>query len=47
MVATIIISIALIVIVAFIIRGMIRNVKNGKGLDGGCSGNCSKCGRCH
>ncbi len=45
MLATIIISIVLLVIVYLIIRSMIRNVKNGKSIEG-CGGDCSKCGGC-
>ncbi len=45
MLATIIISVILLAIVCLIVRGMVRNVKNGKGIDG-CGGDCSKCGGC-
>lgn len=45
MAATIIISVILLVIVFFIIRSMVRNVKNGRGIEG-CGGDCAKCGGC-
>lgn len=46
--ATIVISIVLIAVVALIIRGMIRDKKAGK-LCSGCSGGCGCCGGsgCH
>ncbi len=47
MIGSIIILIVLAIIVFFIVRHMIHNVKKGKGLDGGCGGDCSKCGGCH
>ncbi len=43
--ATAIVGIVLIVLVAVVIRSMIRDKKNGKNLQ--CGGDCSKCrGRC-
>ncbi len=44
---TIIVGAVLVIICVLIIRHMIKNVKAGKGLDGGCGGDCSKCGGCH
>lgn len=42
---TFIVLVILAVIVAFIIRGQIRRIKNGQSL---CGGNCTRCsGTCH
>ena len=44
---TLIIVLALVAVVAFVIRVMINDKKNGKTC-GGCGGNCSGCGgSCH
>ncbi|MFR8087663.1 MAG: FeoB-associated Cys-rich membrane protein [Lachnospirales bacterium] len=40
--ATIIISVILVAVVCLIIRGLVRNHKNGKGC-GSCPGGCSGC----
>jgi hypothetical protein len=48
---TIVIAAALILIVALIIRKMIRDKKNGKSFCGcdcsSCGGSCGSCGGCH
>lgn len=41
--STILVSIVLIVIVCLIIRGMVKDKKNGKS---SCGGNCSHCAGC-
>lgn len=33
-------------LIGLAIRSMVHNVKNGKGLDGGCGGDCSHCSGC-
>ncbi|MDD6194663.1 MAG: FeoB-associated Cys-rich membrane protein [Lachnospiraceae bacterium] len=43
--ATIIVGIILIAVVALVIGIMIRDKKKGKSLQ--CGGDCSKCGGCH
>lgn len=43
-IGTVIVAAVLVLIVALIVRSMIKNVKNGKGIDGGCGGDCSRCG---
>lgn len=43
--ATIIVGIILIAVVALVIGSMIRDKKKGKSLQ--CGGDCSKCGGCH
>lgn len=46
--ATFIVVAILVLIVFLIVRNMIRNIKTGKSLDGGCCGECSQCGgKCH
>lgn len=42
--ATLIVGVALAAIVALIIKGMIRDKKNGKSIQCGCD--CKKCGGC-
>lgn len=43
---TIIVSAILLLVVALVIRSMVRDKKNGKSLQ--CGGDCSHCGgRCH
>lgn len=44
--ATALVVIVLIILVALAVRSMVRNKKNGKSLQ--CGGDCSKCGgHCH
>lgn len=42
---TIVVGAVLIIIVALIIRSMIKDKRNGKSLQ--CGGDCSKCKGCH
>lgn len=44
--STIVITLILIIVVALIVRGMIRDKKAGK-LCSGCSGGCGGCSGCH
>lgn len=44
--ATIIVILILVIICFFIIRGMVKKVKEGKDICG-CSGDCGKCKGCH
>ncbi len=46
-IADIIVLLIVALILILIIRFMVKNVKAGRGLDGGCGGDCSKCGGCH
>ena len=44
--ASIVVGIMLIAVIALVIRSMVRDKKNGKSLQ--CGGDCSKCGgHCH
>ena len=44
--ASIVVGLILIVVIALVIRSMVRDKKNGKSLQ--CGGDCSKCGgHCH
>lgn len=43
--ATIIISVVLVAVVCLIIRGLVRDHKNGRGCSG-CPGGCSGCNGC-
>ncbi len=44
--ASIVVGIVLIAVIALVIRSMVRDKKNGKSLQ--CGGDCSKCGgHCH
>ena len=44
--ANIVVGLILIVVIAMVIRSMVRDRKNGKSLQ--CGGDCSKCGgHCH
>lgn len=44
--ASIVVGIILIAVIALVIRSMVRDKKNGKSLQ--CGGDCSKCGgHCH
>ena len=44
--ASIVVGIILIAVIAFVIRSMVHDKKNGKSLQ--CGGDCSKCGgHCH
>lgn len=44
--ASIVVGIILIAVIALVIRSMVRDRKNGKSLQ--CGGDCSKCGgHCH
>ena len=46
MVATAIVGAVIAAALVFNIRRMVRNVKQGKSIDG-CDGNCSHCSHCH
>lgn len=45
MVVTVVLGVAIGAFVAWNIRNMVRNVKQGKSIDG-CDGNCSHCSQC-